>query len=235
MSWPEQFELLVEIAKRKFTEQGIVFSLRGLEDRLGITRGKAQHWKKGQRPSADDLAALSREFGLSAEWLLLEEGEPEQTHTIRRLAPNAPHDPACILGPDDTTPVGHVVPVFAMAAGGNGLDRWEPEPIAHVCIPLTYYKETILIVQVDGRSMEPEIKHGSFVGIDTAQRGYVAGETYGLRVPYEGLTIKRLFVDHEAGLFRLRSINPDHPEIRLPMEDRDDIIVGKAVWVFQGL
>lgn len=155
--------------------------------------------------------------------------------TIRRFAPNAPHDPACIVGPDDKTPVGRVVPVYGMAAAGHGLERWEPEPIAHVCIPLTYYRETILIVQVEGRSMEPEIKHGAFVAIDTAQKDYVAGERYGLRVPYEGLTIKRLFVDYEADVFRLCSVNPEHPEIRLPIEDRDDLIVGKAVWVLQSL
>lgn len=75
--WHEQFEKIVEIAKRKFAIEGGVFTLKALESRLGVSQGKSHHWKKGQRPSADDLEAMSREFDLSPRWLLLGEGNPE--------------------------------------------------------------------------------------------------------------------------------------------------------------
>lgn len=235
MTWSKQFETIVEIAKNKFAKDGVPFSHRAMEVRLGLSQGKTQHWKKGHRPSADDLATLAREFSLSPGWLLLEEGEPVKELTIRRLAPHAPHDPACIVGPDDETPVGHVVPVHNMAAAGPALDRWEPVPICHVCVPLTYYRETILVVQISGRSMEPEIRSGAFVGLDTAQVELVPGERYGVRVPYEGLTVKRVFIDPRAKELVLRSINPEHPEMRVALDDRDGLIVGRAVWVMQGL
>jgi len=75
-SWAEQFDKIVEIAKRKFAIEGDSFTLKGLESRLGVSQGKSHHWKKGQRPSADDLEAMSREFDLSPRWLLLGEGNP---------------------------------------------------------------------------------------------------------------------------------------------------------------
>ncbi len=178
---------------------------------------------------------MSGELDLSPEWLLLGTGEPERTMGIRRMGPNAPIDPACVVGPDDATPVGRVVPVHAMAAGGPALEHWEPEAICHVCIPLTYYRESILIVQIEGRSMEPEIRSGAFVGLDTHQKELVAGEKYGVRVPYEGLTVKRIFIDPKAKELVLRSINPEHPETRVPLDERDGFIVGRAVWVMQGL
>lgn len=235
MTWTNQHKILIKVLEGVFEKEGKTFSMRALEKRLGLTQGKTQHWKKGQRPSADDLAALAREFDLSPAWLLLGEGDPVETLTIRRLGPNAPSDPACIVGPDDKTPVGRVVPVHATVAGGPALDRWEPVPICHVCIPLTYYRESVLIVQISGRSMEPEIRSGAFVGLDTAQVDLVPGEKYGVRIPYEGLTVKRVFIDPKAKELVLRSINPEHPEMRVGLDDRDGLIVGRAVWVMQGL
>lgn len=193
----------------------------------------------GRLPNQRTLANWVQAYGINAHWLLTGEGpmlkSSNQLLGIRRLAPGATADPACVVGPDDATPIGRVVPVHAMAAGGPALEHWEPEPIAHVCIPLTYYRESILIVQIEGRSMEPEIRSGAFVGLDTDQRELVTGEKYGVRVPYEGLTVKRLFIDPKAKELVLRSINPEHPEMRVPLDERDGLIVGRAVWVMQGL
>jgi len=154
---------------------------------------------------------------------------------IQRLGKNAVVDHACVVTSDDETPVGRVVPVYATAAGGKAINLAETEPICRVCIPLTYYRESILIVQIKGHSMEPDILNGAFVGLDTDQRELVAGEKYGVCVPYEGLTVKRIFVDPQAGELVLRSINPEHPEMRVAVDERDGLIVGRAVWVMQGL
>ncbi|GAB6125044.1 hypothetical protein JCM14124_07500 [Humidesulfovibrio idahonensis] len=162
-------------------------------------------------------------------------GDPEAEMGIRRLAQGAPIDPAFVVDPYGVKPIGRVVAVHASAAGGQAIENWEPETICHVCIPLTYYRESILIVQIEGHSMEPEIKHGSFVGLDTERREIVAGEKYGVRVPYEGLTVKRVFIDPQAGELLLRSINPDHPQMRVAIDGCERLIVGRAVWVMQGL
>lgn len=81
--------------------------------------------------------------------------------------------------------------------------------------------------------MEPMIRKGAFVGLDTARTWIVAGEIYAVRIPYEGLTLKRVFVDPEHDRLRLQSENPTHPEQFLPIDGREDLVVGKTVWVMQ--
>jgi phage repressor protein C with HTH and peptisase S24 domain len=193
----------------------------------------------GRLPNQRTLAAWVQAFGIDAHWLLTGEGEmfrPKAEHlSIRRLAPHAKCEAAMILGPDDEAPVGYVVPVHAAAAAGLPLEQWETEAICRVCVPVSYYRESILIVQIKGHSMEPEIHDGAFVGLNTEERGIVAGERYGVRIPYEGLTVKRIFVDPQAGELILKSINPEHPPMRVGLDGRDDLIVGRAVWVMQML
>jgi len=235
LEWSEQYAIIKEKVSTLLRAEGRGYSFQTMATLMNVSRGKVQAWEKGQRPSAEDLATMSQKLGLTPEWLLLGTGESEGSMGIRRLSAGAPTDAACVVGPDDATPVGRVVAVHAMAAGGPALERWEPEAICHVCIPLTYYRESILIVQIEGRSMEPEIRSGAFVGLDTDQRELVTGEKYGVRVPYEGLTVKRIFIDPKARELVLRSINPEHPEMRVPLDDRDGLIVGRAVWVMQGL
>lgn len=78
MEWKQQFDIIIQVAKKKFLEEGREYSLKAFEDSLGLSRGKAHHWKKGQRPSADDLAGIARFLGLSPRWLLLGQGEPKE-------------------------------------------------------------------------------------------------------------------------------------------------------------
>jgi phage repressor protein C with HTH and peptisase S24 domain len=205
----------------------------------GVTRQTLSGYLNTDRePGRDTLAAWVKAYGINAHWLLTGEGPMLKSSVewgIKRLHQNAPMDTACVLGPDDETPVGRIVPVYSMAAAGQAIELTDVEPICRVCIPITYVRESIWIVQIEGHSMEPEIKHGSFVGLDTEKRSIVAGEKYGVRIPYEGLTVKRVFIDPKAGELVLRSINPEHPEMRVPLDNRDGLIVGRAVWVMQGL
>jgi len=74
MTWKKQFDIIWEKAKQALALQGEVISNAKFESLLGVSAGKAQSWKKGQRPSADDLAAIARSLNLSPTWLLLGEG-----------------------------------------------------------------------------------------------------------------------------------------------------------------
>ena len=75
------------------------------------------------------------------------------------------------------------------------------------------------------------VKKGAFVGIDTQDLNIVAGEIYAVNVPYEGLVLKRVFVDPAGRSLRLVSTNPDHPEQVLPLQDQGNLIAGRAIWV----
>ncbi|MDD8013456.1 MAG: hypothetical protein PHX05_08275 [Acidobacteriota bacterium] len=78
MSWPEQWEIIKQKFEKIFVRQGIKYSLAQVDTYLGITRGKSRAWAKGQRPSANDLEKLATKLHLSALWLLMGEGPPEQ-------------------------------------------------------------------------------------------------------------------------------------------------------------
>lgn len=77
LKWDEQFDIIKEIAAKKIKDNGEgKFSLTKFDSLLGLSRGKSRKWANGQRPSAEDLATLSKVFNLSPRWLLLGEGEP---------------------------------------------------------------------------------------------------------------------------------------------------------------
>jgi phage repressor protein C with HTH and peptisase S24 domain len=61
----------------------------------------------------------------------------------------------------------------------------------------------------------------------------ISGEIYAIRVPYEGLNLKRIFVDPEKGSIRLTCENSSHPDQMLSFQEREDFVVGKVVWVMQ--
>jgi phage repressor protein C with HTH and peptisase S24 domain len=229
----------------KFSERlrAVIKSL-GIEDKVFASAGNVEkatlsgYLNLGRLPNQKTLAAWVKAYDIDAHWLLTGEGDmfqKDKSYTIRRIGQNAAGETACVLEPDSEEPVGRVVPVYAMAAAGQALEAWESDAICQICIPVTYYRESILIVQIKGHSMEPEIHDGAFVGLNTEERGIVAGERYGVRIPYEGLTVKRIFVDPQAGELILKSINPEHPPMRVVLDGRDDLIVGRAVWVMQML
>lgn len=88
MAWQKQLEIILETARVKFASEGKSFSLRAFEELLGLSQGKTHHWKKGQRPSADDLQALSEALDLSPEWLLLGKGSPHCGVSETKEGPN---------------------------------------------------------------------------------------------------------------------------------------------------
>lgn len=90
MDWKQQFEIIWEISKKKLAAQGLNISQAKLESLLEVSTGKAQSWKRGQRPSADDLQTMAVKLGLSPSWLLLGQGEPQ----------------ACDEAPQESVPAG---------------------------------------------------------------------------------------------------------------------------------
>ena len=104
-----------------------------------------------------------------------------------------------------------------------------------VCIPEYFYKDDIIVFHVRGDSMEPSIKEGAFVGVDFQDRDVVGGKTYAVWVPYEGVTLKMVYVDPQNKQLILQSENPKHPEQHLPLDGRENLIIGSVRWVMQGV
>ncbi len=77
MNWSQQFGIIEKIIATRLAESGLKFTLANAAELLGVKIPKLQAWKKGQRPSADDLQLLAEKLGLSPAWLLLRKGTPE--------------------------------------------------------------------------------------------------------------------------------------------------------------
>ena len=71
------------------------------------------------------------------------------------------------------------------------------------------------------------------MGVDTTEQRIIGGKIYAVWVLNEGVTLKRVFVDPENNILLLQSENPKHPDQRLPVDDRDNLIVGRVKWVMQ--
>ena len=85
------------------------------------------------------------------------------------------------------------------------------------------------ILKVRGNSMEPEMREGDRVVVDTARTVPATGELFVL-FDGDGLVVKRIEPVHEPGRPRLRliSANPDYPPYSAHASDVH--IVGKVLW-----
>ncbi|HEU6437769.1 MAG TPA: hypothetical protein VE028_09975 [Nitratidesulfovibrio sp.] len=70
-------EIIREQIARALSIQKAAVNQQHMADLLGITKGRACAWERGQRPNADDLETIARKLYLSGHWLLLGEGDPE--------------------------------------------------------------------------------------------------------------------------------------------------------------
>ena len=155
----------------------------------------------------------------------------QQEATIRRPAPNAPVERADADG-------SVAIPVYALAGAGPAFDLEENDPLATIRVPLEYAMQCDSALLVKGDSMAWTIKSGGVVGVIRRNFDFVSGEVYAVRLPYEGLSIKRVIVDAASGEYIIRSDNPDkekYPDRRLSITEYADIILGRVVWVWQAV
>ena len=83
------------------------------------------------------------------------------------------------------------------------------------------------IVKVRGTSMEPELKEGDRLVIDTARRVPAAGELFVLW-DGSGLVVKRVIPSPGDGTLRLVSTSPGHPDYSARADEVH--VVGKVLW-----
>ncbi|MFP4049257.1 MAG: helix-turn-helix transcriptional regulator [Desulfovermiculus sp.] len=73
----------------------------------------------------------------------------------------------------------------------------------------------------------------SLVAANTTEQRIIGGKIFAVWVPYEGVTLKRVFMGPEKKILLLQSENPKHPDQRLPIDGVENLIVGRVKWVMQ--
>lgn len=219
-------------------------TLESIGNLLRVNRSTIKVWldnsKGGERTSFRDMLRYIDKLGIQLNEVFGESLttsasiKKEPAAQIRNLRPLAQAEPAFVL-PESALPasIGVIVPVYAAAGAGAALERIEDEPLAQISIPMKYARAALFVVLVEGDSMEPTIRKGAYVGLDRESQKIVQGEVYGVNLPYEGVVLKRVYLDHSNNALILKSDNPSHDPITLPIDGREGLIVGRAVWVMQ--
>lgn len=203
---------------------------------LGIRQSSISDAKRRNSVPSDWYLKLFRKYGLNPDWLAMGRGPQyiktkEGYHPYDEPALSSFHEDASAYG--DPLAAGKAVTFYAMTGENTKEGKWKPVSAGEVSIPVAYDRESLLVIRMDGSAMEPLIRAGAYVGLDRDQTAVRSGELYAVQMPYEGLSLKRIFLDTEKGRYLLRSENPAHAEQAFSVEEFTDKIVGRVIWVVQ--
>jgi phage repressor protein C with HTH and peptisase S24 domain len=201
-----------------------------LAEVLGIRQSSISDAKRRQSVPADWLIKLYRRLGINPDWLLAgalpvylrhEEGQVSEAE----------------LGvyPDQEgggMSRSRLVPAFT-SGGGFANGRFQGEPATQVSIPEIRWKPTLLLILNQAAGMEPIIRRGALVGVDTEQIRPAAGDVAALHHPLQGVYFRRVFFNPEEDLYILRAEDGNHPEQTLKASEESPPFVGRVAWVWQ--
>ena len=204
-----------------------------LAEVLDIRQSSISDAKRRNSVPSDWYIKLFEQFGLNPDWMKKGSG-PMYLRTDQGYSPvDAPavgvacEESVRYGGPDAKNAV---VTVYATQTESG---EEVPQPLGRLNIPQSFVIPGLHVVRLDSAGMEPHIHKGAYVGIDTAQRHVASGELYGVRLPYEGLVIKRAYIDTQHAKLILRSENTAHPEVQIPLAESEGCLVGRVSWVLQ--
>ena len=193
-----------------------------LSRQTGVQQGSISRFLDGSQPTLNGANVIKILSYLGGKVVF-----PDSTPTICK--PGLP--PVPIKGDDLRT-----INVYDVAGAGPAVALSEVEPLFSVTAPPSYFRMSDYALKVSGHSMEPLIPHGAVVGVRLGA-DFLANELYAARIPYEGLVIKRVGVDFMSKEFVFKSQNPDkgsYPDFRVRLNEGEEIIVGRVVWVMVG-
>lgn len=202
-------------------EEQKVGSQAKLAETTGVPLHKIKDAESGKTKISTEIAAIMEEFfHYNFRWVLTGEGPKRKEGQVGDKIDSYDRQQSREIG------------VFALAGAGPAMALVEHEPIETIVIPKKFWKSSIMAIKVRGRSMEPLILDGAYIGIDREDKWIISGEIYAVWIPYEGAVIKRLYIDPEK--ITLRSDNKDFPEFSIPTQEASaNMILGRVKWVLQ--
>ena len=187
---------------------------------LGVNRSAVTQAK--QRDAVPDkwLHTLARTYGLQPEWLTTGRGPSTMEHDVQKED----------LGPEFLK----VPKVRArLCAGGGSFEvNGRIEDFYAFKRPWLQKKgspESMILMDVFGNSMEPEIKEGDSVLVDQNQRHVIAGGIYAVGVE-DTVMVKR--IEKRPNTLVLISDNTDYAPVLLQGDELETVrIIGKVIWI----
>ena len=201
---------------------------------LGIRQSSISDAKRRNSIPSDWCMTLFERFGLNPDWVKKGTG-PMRLRTEYGYAPESKN--ASLIARAESSPYADpnaqsvIMSVYSMqSCAETGQDNDTLEVVGKLNIPLSMAKTGVKVFLLDSAGMEPLLRKGAYIGVDTSQKRVVAGELYAVELPYEGVGIKRVFPDSAKATALLRTENPQHPEISLPFETLANAVMGRVIW-----
>lgn len=191
--------------------------------RLGVSRSLVTRWLKEKasllNPPFSEMLKYIDVLGLNIHDYL------PNTPTISRMGKYSPKD----IVKGESLPF---VPVLGSTGAGHDIELFNAEPETFIQVLPQYMLPGLAAFRVDGDSMEPTIKCGSYVGVVPFSGDVAEGGIYLVRIPPFGRLIKRLKLGDKGNIV-LVSDNKMYSEKTIEYEGYDDIILGRVAWVWQ--
>ena len=207
-----------------------------LAEVLGIRQSSISDAKRRNSVPADWYMKLFEKFGLNPDWLKKEAG-PVYLRTEQGYQPTDVlsggyllESPALYGAPEAKSTV---VTVYSMHGADMGDEPCDPEVIGKLSIPQSFFASGIQVFKVDTAGMEPLVYKGAYVGIDTGQQNIVSGEIFAIHIPFEGISLKRVFLAGDNQRLVLKAENQKHPDQYVSLDKHKDRVIGSLAWVMQ--
>lgn len=211
--------------------------------RLGITTVTLQNYFKNVRlPSSDFVKQTCVEFDIAADWLLWGTG-PMHRGNAQPTAPGPgkinpiPEREPEWMAPEAAPKMGYsLIPkVRARLSAGTGSLEADGDVIGYYAFKTDFLKrkgraKKMVLMDVAGDSMEPEVRNGDTVLIDESQNEIIAGGLFAVGIEQE-VYVK--YLDRIPGKLILRSENLKYSPIEVDMNGEISgavRIIGRVVW-----
>jgi phage repressor protein C with HTH and peptisase S24 domain len=191
---------------------------------IGVPYKSISNYERGERKATVEyLALVSEHLGANVEWLLFGKGNMFSTEE------NSNRNDICS---SDYI----YIPIYDIqAAAGHGCIVDEETVIDHFAFKADWFNKNIcgskpdlVIFTAHGESMEPTIKNGDLIMIDTANKRIRDG-IFVIRFD-NSLLVKRLSLMPKDKL-QIKSDNPEHPIFEVNLKEEDAFaVIGKVVW-----
>jgi len=202
--------------KRVFEATGIS-SQSELAQALRINRSAITQARKKNTIPDKWLLQLFRLFGLNPDWLEKGIGQTYLNHSYQ-----------------SNTEFIDIPKVTARLSAGGGSFEVDSNIIGYYSFRSDWLNkkgapDKMVLMDIFGDSMEPELKDGDTVLIDESQKNVIAGAVYALGVD-DTIMVKR--VEKHPHKLVLLSTNRDYSPVYLQNDDLNNVrVIGKVIWV----
>lgn len=204
---------------------------------LDIRQSSISDAKRRNSIPSDWCIKLFERFGLNPDWIKKGVGpmylrtESGYALVADSMPLGANEDSALYNDPNAKSTLVSVYSMQPLAQGTEGVGSPSPyKIIGKLSLPMSLTGEGVKTFLLDSTGMEPYLRKGAYVGVDTTQQQLTSGEMYAVLLPYEGICLKRIFPDASSENAVLHLENPQLPDRTWPLDRLQEIMLGRIVW-----